>query len=405
MRILFLHPNFPGQFLNIASYLGASKKHKVIFLTQRDEMELNGVEKISYKETLFSQQTKHLYIKPVEKAVVQGLSAYKAALKLKYNGFAPDIIVGHSGWGSTLFMKDLFPHAALIGYFEWYTNCRGGVLDFDPMMPLSLDTAFAARISNAPILTDLYSCDAGISPTYWQRSQFPSEYHSKISVIHDGIDTEYFIPDLKVDRIVPEIGLDLRKASEIVTYVGRGMEPYRGFPQFMEAVSVVQQRRPFCHVVIVGADRMAYGGPPAPDGMSYKEWMLKKLDLDLSRIHFTGLLPRCSYRKVLQMSTLHVYLTVPFVLSWSMLEAMSTECLLVASNTAPVKEVIVDGENGRLVDFFDTTAIAKQITETLEQRDDLAYLRKQARKTIVEKYELKHQISMQMKMLQQLCRC
>jgi glycosyltransferase involved in cell wall biosynthesis len=163
------------------------------------------------------------------------------------------------------------------------------------------------------------------------------------------------------------------------------MDVYRGFPQFIEAIAHVLDRRPNCHVAIVAAERVAYG-KSRPDGTSYKDWMLQKVPLDLSRVHFIGTLPYKFYRKVIQSSSVHVYLTRPFVLSWSMLEAMSTGCLLVASNTPPVTEVIRDGENGLLVDFFNPQQIADRIDEVLDHGDRLQSLRNNARQTILDHY-------------------
>jgi glycosyltransferase involved in cell wall biosynthesis len=273
------------------------------------------------------------------------------AQKLIAQNFLPDIVYAHSGWGPGLFIKDIFPKATLLGYFEWFYHAHGTDADFDPTEPLQADDEARIRIKNAPILLDLCNCDAGLSPTTWQRQQFPTEFHSKIKVLHDGVDTSFFQPKPGAKLVLPSINLDLSDVAEIVTYVGRGMEPYRGFPQFMEAVALIQKRRPKTHIVVVGEDRVAYG-KSLPDGKTYKQLMLEKLDLDLSRLHFTGRLPYNQYLQVLQASSVHIYLTRPFVLSWSMLEAMATGCLIVASNTAPVTEVIRDGENGLLVDFF-----------------------------------------------------
>ncbi|WP_408631245.1 glycosyltransferase [Methylomusa anaerophila] len=220
--------------------------------------------------------------------------------------------------------------------------------------------------------------------------------------MHDGIRTASYIPKPDAKLVLPEIGLDLSAAKEIVTYVGRGMEPYRGFPQFMEAMDLLLRRRPRTHVVIVGADRMAYGGKKAPDGKTYKEWMLEKLALDLSRVHFTGLLPRYQYLQVLQASSVHVYLTYPFVLSWSMLEAMSAGCLLVASDTPPVREVIEDGQNGLLVDFFSPGQIADKVGEALDHPQDMKKIRARARETIVERYDFNKLLPRQLAFLQQM---
>ncbi|MBP2628369.1 MAG: glycosyltransferase, partial [Firmicutes bacterium] len=245
------------------------------------------------------------------------------------------------------------------------------------------------------------TCDRGVSPTYYQRSQFPPELQQKISVLHDGVNSDFFQPKADTKLVLPNINLDLSDVEEIVTYVGRGMEPYRGFPQFMEAVDILLKRRPKCHVVIVGADRVAYG-KALPDGKTYKELMLEKFDIDLMRVHFTGLLPYNQYRQVLQASSVHVYLTRPFVLSWSMLEAMSAGCLLVASDTAPVKEVIKDGENGLLADFFSPAQIAARVEEALTNPDRMAGIRQRARQTILDNYALSKLLPQQIALLQQV---
>jgi len=252
-------------------------------------------------------------------------------------------------------------------------------------------------VKNAPILIDLYSCDRGLSPTQWQRSQLPVEFHPKLSVLHDGVDTEYFQPNPGAKLVLPQ--LDLSHVEELVTYVGRGMEPYRGFPQFMEAVAYLQERRPHCHVVIVGSDRVCYG-KSLPNGQSYKDWMLEKVPLDLSRIHFTGPLPYGQYRQVIQASSVHVYLTRPFVLSWSMLEAMSTGCLVLGSDTAPVTEVIQDGNNGLLVDFFSPQQIAERITEVLDHPSRMVQLRAKARQTILERFALPDLLPQHLQLIQ-----
>jgi glycosyltransferase involved in cell wall biosynthesis len=284
-------------------------------------------------------------------------------------------------------IKDIFPNAKLLCYFEWFYHAHGSDADFDPSEPLTPDDEARIRIKNAPILIDLYSCDRGLSPTYWQQQQFPPEFRSKLKVHHDGIDTQFFQPQPGAKLFLPRINLDLREVPEIVTYVARGMEPYRGFPQLIETVSLLQKRRPQCHVVIVGENRVAYGRS-LPDGKTYKDVMLEKFPLDLSRVHFTGLLPYPEYLQVLQASSVHLYLTRPFVLSWSMLEALSTGCLIVGSNTAPVTEMIQDGVNGLLVDFFDTQNICDRIEEALNNPTSMAALRAKARETILDRYDL-----------------
>ncbi|WP_378950731.1 glycosyltransferase family 4 protein [Pelosinus sp. sgz500959] len=403
MRVLFLHPNFPAQFRHLAANLASNPENQVIFGTMKQEGNMQGVQKAVYTTHRDVSNDTHRYVRPLEGAVIQAQGAYRMADQLKQQGFTPDVIFGHSGWGPTLFMKDVFPKTPFMGYFEWFYNAHGSDADFDTSTPSSSDDITKLRINNAPILIDLYSSDWGITPTFWQYQQFPKEYRNKITVLHDGIDTSYFQPKLGSRLVLPEQQLDLSHVDELITYVARGMEPYRGFPQFMEAVALVLERRPNCHVVIVGADRVAYGRPLS-NGQTYKEAMLEKLTLDMSRVHFTGLLPYHQYLQVLQASSVHVYLTRPFVLSWSMLEAMSVGCLLLGSNNQPVTEVIEDGVNGLLVDFFDSEKIAGRIEDVLNNPKDVVTLRSMARKTIIERYDLKKMLSQQVEMLSKLAR-
>lgn len=299
MNILFLHRNFPAQFLHLAQYFAKNPANKVVFITAREEYNFPNVIKAVYKP---AEPTKtHRYLGFYEESIRHGQSAANEALKLKQQGFIPDIIYGHS-WGQTLFMKDIFPNTPLLCYFEWFYNSHGADVDF--VNKINHDTEANVRVKNSHILVDLYSCDYGVSPTLWQKNQFPKEFHHKIETIHDGVDTDYFKPNNEIKLTLPN--LDLSK--EIITYVGRGMEPYRGFPQFMESVALILERRPNAHVVIVGQDRVCYGSK-LPEGQTYKQLMLEKLNLDMSRIHFTGHLAYTDYLKVLQASSAHIYLT------------------------------------------------------------------------------------------------
>ena len=387
MKILFLHPNFPAQFRHLATVLGQDKQNTVVYATNRREGSIQGVNKVVYEKSRTARPETHHYVRPLENAVLEAQGVYRVAQKLKDQGFYPDVVYGHSGWGPTLYMKDVFPQATLLCYFEWYYNAYGSDASFDPSDPINADDEARIRTKNAPILLDLASCDLGLSPTAWQRSQFPVEFQSKIKVHHDGIDTNYFKPVPGAKLKLPRINLDLTEAEEIVTYVARGMEPYRGFPQLIEAIALLQKQRPNCHFVIVGKNRVAYG-KSLPDGKSYKEAMLEKVPLDLSRVHFTDLLPYGEYLQVLQASSAHIYLTRPFVLSWSMLEALSTGCLIVASDTAPVTEVIKDSVNGLLVDFFSPQQVCGRVIEALDNPDKMIKIRAKARETILAKYDL-----------------
>lgn len=400
MKFLFLHSSFPGQFLHLAHYLGASG-HQVVFLTRSaDQGDLPSVRRILYQPARGISPHTHHYLRGLERAVIEGQAAYQAADELKKQGFVPDAIIGHSGWGPTIYMKDLFPNAPLLCHFEWYYRKHGSDAAFGPDEHLSPDDECRIRTKNGPILLDLYTCDAGFSPTYWQHSQFPVEYAAKIKVIHEGINTTACKPDTTKKLVLPQIGLDLSEAREIVTYVGRGLEPYRGFPQFMAAIAELQRRRPHCHVVVVGGEGVFYG-KPLPDGKSWKQKMLDELPLDRQRLHFTGYLTRPDYQTVLQASTVHVYLSRPFILSWSMLEAMACGCTLVASATPPIREVVNDGVNGLLADFFNPRELADRIEAALVDPGLRRGLSLRARETVLDRYDLRQQLPRQLELIQQ----
>jgi glycosyltransferase involved in cell wall biosynthesis len=397
MRILFLHMNFPAQYRHVARALSQNPDHQVVFGTNNNDTTLEGITKALFGANREVNPETHHYVKNLESAVLNGQGAFRMAEALKAKGFIPDIICGHSGWGPTLFMKDAFPNAKLLCFYEWFYHAYGTDADFDPEDPLEVDSIAKIRIKNAAILLDLASCDWGLAPTQWQKAQFPSDFHAKMTVMHDGVDTDFFKPEMDSKLVLPN--LNLSHVDEIVTYVGRGMEPYRGFPQFMESLPYVLERRPNCHIVIVASERVCYG-KSLPDGKTYKQAMLEKLNLDLSRVHFMGTLPYGDYVKVLKASSVHVYLTRPFVLSWSMIEAMSTGCLVLGSNTAPVAEVIRDGENGLLFDFFDPKQIADRIDEILDHPTRMADVRKRARQTVLDHYSLERLLPKHLQLIQ-----
>jgi len=386
MRVLFLHNNFPAQYRHVARKLAEKKKNQVVFASHRAVEKIPGVINLLYKPHREGKPETHHYLRTTETAVINGQSLFRACLDLKKKGFEPDIICAHSGWGPSLYVQELFPKAKLLCYFEWYYHAFGSDADFLPDSKMEYDDASRIRTKNVPVLMDLAHCDWGQIPTHFQASQFPDIFKPKLSVLHDGVDTSFFKPDPKAEKKFGD--LDLSHVDEILTYATRGMEPYRGFPEFMRAANLLMKQRPDLHVVVVGNDRVAYG-KKLPKGESWRKRMVEELDFDESRLHFTGLLPYPEYLKVLQASTVQAYLTVPFVLSWSLIESLSCGALVVASDTAPVKEVITDGENGFLVDFFDHEAFADRLAYALDNHKDLGHMREAARKTVLENYALK----------------
>lgn len=393
MNILIVHPNFPGQFVYLASQLAEDKNNNVVFLAKRDnDSKIPGVTVALYQQGREATAGIHHYLKTSEEAVIEGQAVARALVALKNRGFVPDLIIGHTGWGSLLYIKDYYPKVPVVGYFEWYYHARGSDAQWWPDEELQIDDEMKVRTKNAHHLLSLEACDVGYTPTQWQFEQFPKEFRHKIQVLHDGIDTEFLQAKADVKLVLEDIQLDLSEAKEIVTYVARGFEAYRGFPQFMESVRLLLARRPECHVVVVGNDRVCYG-MPAAEGKTYKEIEVEKGGYDASRVHFVGLRSRTDYLKILQASQAHIYLTRPFVLSWSMLEAMAVQCPLVASATPPVEEVVTDGVNGLLVNFRSPEHIAMRVEELLDNRALAKELGKAARKTILERYELNRSLN------------
>jgi glycosyltransferase involved in cell wall biosynthesis len=391
MKILFVHQNFPGQYLHLARHLGAMPGNELVFITQRrDGVTLPGVRNIVYQPHRTVTQNQHHYLLDTESGVLNAQAVARAALSLKESGFEPDVMLGHNGWGEIWYLKDVFPDTPLIGYFEFFYRYRGADVGFAQDEPDVFDHAPRIRTKNLGNLMALDTVDFGQTATQWQKSLYPPTFHPKLHVVHEGIDTRVVKPDPAVRFTLPGTNIELTREDEVLTYVARNLEPYRGFPQFMRSLPAILKERPNAQVLIVGGDEVSYGHR-LPPGQTHRQRMLDELgsSLDLSRVHFLGKLPYSAYLRVLQVSRVHVYLTYPFVLSWSLLEAMSAGCLLVASKTQPVEEVIRDGENGLLVDFFSPQEIAERVIEGLAAgRDGFAELRRNARRTIVEQYDL-----------------
>ena len=392
MRFLFIHQNFPGQYPHLAAKLAADPAHTVVAIGERANMEKRaqppGVRLIGYLTPTAAKREVHPFVRGHESAVRRGHLVAQVMRKLREGGFVPDVVCAHPGWGETLFVKDVFPASRLIGYFEFFYHGRGADVGFDPEFPTSFDDLCRVRVKNSTLLLSLDAADAGVAPTYWQQVQAPPEYRRKIEVVHDGVDTDTVRPDASDSLTLPD-GTVLTAADEVVTYVSRNLEPYRGFHVFMRALPAILARRPKARVVIVGGDQVSYGVPD-PKGRTYRASLLAELGdaLDLSRVHFLGRIPCRGYLSVLRVSSAHVYLSYPFVLSWSILEAMAAGCVVIGSRTAPVEEVIEHGVNGWLTGFFDTAALAERVVEALAAGPALARLRAAARRTIVERYDL-----------------
>lgn len=387
---LFIHQNFPGQYRHVVQHLAGLKGHDVRFITQPNENAISGVKKLAYPKDERGPINCHAYSVEIDRAVYAGAAVADVCRKLHEEGFRPDLVVGHSGWGETLFVKDVFPDTPLLANFEFYYHAHGVDVGFDPEFHSIFNEPSRLRTRNAINLMAFQAADWGHSATEWQRSLYPPEMRTRISVLHEGVDTDVVCPNKYASFTLPNNGRVLTRHDEVVTYVARNLEPYRGFHVFMRALPELLHRRPDAQVVIVGGDDVSYGAP-APPRSTFRDSLLQELrgELDLSRVHFTGLLEYGAYLNLLQVSSAHVYLTYPFVLSWSFIEAMAAGCLIVASSTPPVLEVLKDGRNGFAVDFFDGAELVEHIVFALKNPERVEKLRRAARATAVERYDLK----------------
>lgn len=391
MRILFIHQNFPAQYKHIVAALAADPKNEIVALAQSKKPIPNRVKLVIYGVSRSSTAEIHPLAADFETKIIRGEAAARAAEKLKAEGFTPDIVCGHPGWGEMLFIRDVWPESRILSYQEFFYRSIGSDFNFDPEFGgVSNEGLWRLRVKNAGGLLTLEASDWNICPTRWQWQQLPECFRRVSSVIHDGVDTDEVRPNPKAHIQLGRDRVICRPGDEVVTFVNRNLEPYRGYHSFMRALPEIMRRRPKARVVLVGGDQVSYGRSPGA-GQSYKEIFLKEVQpqLDMSRVHYVGKIPYATYLQLLQVSAAHVYLTYPFVLSWSMLESMAAGCLVIGSRTPPVEEVLKADENGLLVDFFSPQEIAETVIRALEKPQAYRELRRAARKTIVERYDLK----------------
>ena len=394
MNILFIHQNFPGQFKFLAPALVA-QGHAVTGMTMQKTQasQWQGVRLVPYTTNRGTTPNVHPWVSDFETKTIRAEACFKAALQMKAAGYQPDVIIAHHGWGESLFLKEVWPQAKLAIYCEFFYHPQGADVGFDPEFPpKDVGDACRLRLKNLNNLLHFEVADAGISPTHWQASTFPEPFRSKITVVHDGIDTEAVAPNAQVSLTLNG-QIRLTRQDEIVTFVNRNLEPYRGYHIFMRALPQLLKNRPHARVLMVGGDDVSYGARPE-GGQKWKDIFAAEVrgqisDADWSRVHFLGHVPYEHFIPLLQLSTVHVYLTYPFVLSWSLLEAMSAGCAIVASDTQPLREAITHDQTGRLVDFFDAPALAQEVSALLGDPQARARLGANARAFAQSHYDLK----------------
>lgn len=385
LHIVFIHQNFPAQFGHIAQHLITRHGYRCTFVTEKRGGVLAGIECIQYKVNGGATAQNHYCTRTFENSTRHAFAVFET-LKARPD-IKPDLIVGHSGFGSTIFLKELYPDVPIINYFEYFYRTKQSDMDFRPDFPSAPIDALRARARNAMLLLDLDNCERGYSPTKFQKSLFPLEYQGKIEQIFDGVDTNIWKPMPNLPRVIN--GVQISDGMKVISYATRGMESMRGFDIFIKASKKIAERRKDVLFVIAGQDRVCYGGDAKfTGGKSFKEWVFSQDQYDESRYQFLGLIPPVELAKLFNITDVHFYLTVPFVLSWSLLDAMACGTTILASDTAPVQEMIRHGENGILCDFFSVDTFAEYACQLLDRREEYRILGQNAAKKIQEQYSV-----------------
>ncbi|MBZ9655475.1 glycosyltransferase family 4 protein [Phyllobacterium lublinensis] len=388
MHVAFVHRRGFGQFAALAEHLGANG-HDVSLICETVDRRLPSVRVIRHRVEPGPRADEHMakHLGIPDHHVRIGHRVAETFDSMSRHGERPDIIVGHIGWGSMMFVKDVLPQVPAVGYCEFFYRAEGADVGFSPDDNPDADTRKRLRLRNIAQLLSLDAIDGGISPTHWQKSLYPASAQSRIAVCHEGVDTQRFRPDMNASLRLPDGRVLRAEDPPIITFVARDLEPYRGFPQALEAAAKVIRKNPDALFVFVGGDGVSYGTPP-PSGGSWKDALLAGHDIPPDRILFPGPISHELLRKLYQISTAHIYLTYPFVLSWSVIEAMACGALVIGSDTRPVQEVIRSGQNGLLVPFYDTDALADTILRVLRQPGDFMPMRLAARKTVERRFRL-----------------
>ncbi|MEM1237619.1 MAG: glycosyltransferase [Pseudomonadota bacterium] len=396
MKLLIVHQNMPGQYRELMRWiveaLRAGQRHEVVFLTQRKKFEApKGITKLLYRPHHSAGDKAYGLSKIWEQAVGAG---YGAVLALedheKNTGFRPDLIIGHTGWGEMLFLNQLWPDVPKLGFFEYFYAVEGGPVGFDPAEPKNAQAPFLQEARNAVPYASLHQVDRLTTPTQWQADRFPELFRKNMYVCHDGIRTDQLKPNSDVSLSLGRVSAPITRDDEIFTYVARNMENMRGFQTYMRALPKILKARPKARALIVGGNDVSYGKRSPSDGGFRAEMEAEVGHLvDWDRVHFLGRVPYDTFKSIIQIGRCHIYLTMPFVLSWSLLEAMSMEATIVASDVAPVREVMTKGESGLLVDFFDPDALADRVVEVLAKPKSYAALGKAARAHVVAHHDFK----------------
>ena len=281
MRVLFVHRNFPAHFGHIAAHLSRELGWECTFVSEVADADPSRITLVPYKPQGGATEHSHYFSRTFENAIAHAAGVHEACVSLSAT-FEPDLIVGHSGFGSTLLLSEVFPGVPIVNLFEYFYRPHDSDLDFRPDFPPLPEDILRSRARNAMIMLDLEQCTLGYAPTHFQRDLLPSAYAAKIDVVHDGIDTSFWRRQSDTRAIREQLGI--AESDRVVTYCARGLESMRGFDIFMRAARRVCEADERARFIVVGSDTVAYGGDLRfTGGRSFREHVLDEADYDLSR--------------------------------------------------------------------------------------------------------------------------
>ncbi|MGE4481852.1 glycosyltransferase [Acidocella sp.] len=392
MNFLFVHQNFPGQYVHLLRSLQADNQtypgtHEIVFMTEPNKNHLDGIRKVTYSRPPPPPQALAPAAREFESAAIRAQAGYQGALQIKALGFKPDIIIGHHGWGEMLNLCDVFPGVPILGYFEFYYRIHNSDVNFDPEFQMEEARFGSVRAKNTINLLAVALEQWGQTPTHWQYDTYPEWSRNQIRIIEEGVDLQYCAPDPALRKKNVTVGaLTVTPRQKLLTFVSRNLEPYRGFHTFMRALPKLLDERPDLVVSIVGGDEVSYGAPP-PNGGSWKDVLLKEVgnQIDHSRVHFMGKVQYSDHLTLLKRSDAHVYLSYPFVASWSLREALACGCVVIGADSVTVTEFIDHGMNGLITPTLDSKNLADTVLHALADEKLSSQLRKGAR-TYAEKH-------------------
>ncbi len=391
MHILFTHRAFPAQFGQLGLELSKRYAWKCSFLIDHISRCPEPTEEMLSRLSLYQIPLSAAFRAEKNPPWAQSFGRYLEVCQAGWEALRalpdlrPDLVVGHAGLAPTLFLSELVD-CPIVNYCEYYFAQHRRDLTYRIDLPPAEPAPFFPRCINAATLASLVACGAGYAPMHWQRRSFPQRFWPKIEVHFDGIDTTLYRPQ-RTSLVVN--GQTIPEDTRVVTFVARGLESMRGFDLFMRVAKRICRERSDVLFVIAGDEETYYGWDQLHTGPhSFKQWVLSQGDYDLSRFIFLGHIEPARLAQVFGRSDLHIYLSVPFVVSWSLLNALACGCVVLGSQVDPVREVVEPGRTGLLEPLFDIDRLAETALGVLADPGKYRPLGQAARESVEEKYSL-----------------